>query len=79
MKAGDEESERRAREAKKANEKKQSKAMKNFDANYKESAEYSTWVPPTSKLLFNAFRNYLFLTLDQSGDGTTDLNKKLGY
>jgi len=55
VKANDAESEKKARVLK--------KAMKNFDTNYAESEEYSTWVPPTN----------------QSGDGTTDLNKKLGY
>lgn len=51
------------RKKKKINEEKISKASKNFDSDYTESREYSTWVPPEN----------------QSGDGVTDLNKKLGY
>lgn len=51
------------RKKKKTNENKISKASKNFDSDYTESREYSTWVPPEN----------------QSGDGLTDLNKKLGY
>ena len=49
VKAGDQESEQRVREARKENKKAISKSLKNFDPSYQESAEYSTWVPPTSK------------------------------
>lgn len=41
-------SEKKIRQQKKIDQKKTAKAMKNFDQTYQESAEYSTWVPPTS-------------------------------
>ena len=47
-------SEKKIRQQKKIDQKKTAKAMKNFDQTYQESAEYSTWVPPTSEL-FNKF------------------------
>ena len=50
VKAGEtEENEKEIRKQKKQ-DKKVTKALKNFDQSYQESAEYSTWVPPTSKL-----------------------------
>ena len=42
-------SEKKIRQQKKIDQKKTAKAMKNFDQTYQESAEYSTWVPPTSE------------------------------
>lgn len=52
LKANDAESEKKARVLK--------KAMKNFDTNYAESEEYSTWVPPTSKLCLICLTQNLF-------------------
>ena len=44
-------SEKKIRQQKKIDQKKTAKAMKNFDQSYQESAEYSTWVPPTSTFI----------------------------
>ena len=53
VKAGEtEENEKEIRKQKKQDKKQVTKALKNFDQSYQESAEYSTWVPPTSKLAF---------------------------
>ena len=44
------ETENELRKKKKLNENKVNKASKNFDSNYTESTEYSTWVPPEGKV-----------------------------
>ena len=49
IKAGEsEEKEKEIRKKFRKDQKQVNKALKNFDQTYQESAEYSTWVPPTS-------------------------------